>query len=521
MMETAKSFFERISTQLALYLVCTCIVVNYLSQFMGFAFLVGVIFGICSTVIIQVYVLLKLFSYEDYMRKSSEIEENRAYWNDKIKNYHRIRDLKFTYKMVQEEMGVQQLAKNESVTSANHKNELLKVNSEGRIFIDDDSIPREMFIEGVEYENELTVSDNQKMTKSLLDLNDNYSNIMLSSGYNPMELMRKDSIKILSKNTHQHEDDNFEVSFHSRLKNIEFFVKYFITYLGKVIDVEDRMNFNKITSQRSRYKIIKKEVFEIFKKGNKWVQLRFIFAQIEKFHQQNAVFISNGVKGQFEAFLTKNNEKYEEFKAEYESIKNQKYKALNQMDKLQKQHEQSKENLAEVLLQYEKAKKEMIKYDKMLEMEMKAKLAQKAVQDETANVLATKDLIKELRDEMKKATDKYIHNLTLAYKDKLEVFLGALFSLINSFSDLCTEWLTLIDDVLVQDQAESNAEETYRNSIVKRSITNMKRMLEKASPNRQNISFTQLLNENKKITKNSIKQDMNAFKTILKVSLKV
>lgn len=279
------------------------------------------------------------------------------------------------------------------------------LNSEGELVVDDGKMTKERLIE-----------------KSLVDLNDNYSNIMLSSGYTPMELMRKESKRMLNRRTNQNEDENFQVQFESRVKNIDAFVKYFILYLENVIDVENQMRFSSITDQKKRYKAIKRKTFEIFKKGNKWVQLRFIFKQIENLHQLNAVFISNAVKGQLEAFLNKNNEKFSEFKNEYETLKKKKYKTLNLMDDLQKKHEHSKENLDEVLLQYDKAKKQMIKYNHMLEMEMKAKLAQKAVQDEAANVLATKDQIKELRDQMKLSADNFIDDLTYEYRNKLEVF---------------------------------------------------------------------------------------------------
>ena len=279
------------------------------------------------------------------------------------------------------------------------------LNSEGELVVDDGKMTKERLIE-----------------KSLVDLNDNYSNIMLSSGYTPMELMRKESKRMLNRRTNQNEDENFQVQFESRVKNIDAFVKYFILYLENVIDVENQMRFSSITDQKKRYKAIKRKTFEIFKKGNKWVQLRFIFKQIENLHQLNAVFISNAVKGQLEAFLNKNNEKFSEFKNEYETLKKKKYKTLNLMDDLQKKHEHSKENLDEVLLQYDKSKKQMIKYNHMLEMEMKAKLAQKAVQDEAANVLATKDQIKELRDQMKLSADNFIDDLTYEYRNKLEVF---------------------------------------------------------------------------------------------------
>lgn len=99
-METSKSFFQRISTELALYIICTCIAAYWIFQIIGIGFILGVIFGIVSLALGEIYIFIKLFSYEDYLRKSSEIEDNRAYWNDKIKNYHQIRDKTFTFKMV-------------------------------------------------------------------------------------------------------------------------------------------------------------------------------------------------------------------------------------------------------------------------------------------------------------------------------------------------------------------------------------------------------------------------------------
>ena len=91
--------------------------------------------------------------------------------------------------------------------------------------------------------------------KSLYDLNDKNSNIMLTSGYLP--LLKKESLKVVNKVNQIHEDQNFEVQFQSRILKAEDYVKYFIAYYSKVSEVEFQMNFKKIVDQKTKYSITK------------------------------------------------------------------------------------------------------------------------------------------------------------------------------------------------------------------------------------------------------------------------
>ena len=97
-------------------------------------------------------------------------------------------------------------------------------------------------------------------------------------------------------------------------------------------------------------------------------------------HQDNALFIENAVKGQFEAFLQRNLEIFNEYKSSYESIKKLKYAKISEIDTLTAKHSEYKEQLDDLLISYNKAKSSRnTKYDKLLELEMKAMLAQKSL----------------------------------------------------------------------------------------------------------------------------------------------
>jgi hypothetical protein len=188
--------------------------------------------------------------------------------------------------------------------------------------------------------------------------------------------------------------------------------------------------------QKAKYSITKKKNFNIFKKDNKWVQIRYLLKSLEHLHQDNALFIENAVKGQFEAFLLQKTEKFSEHKVSYDELKKLKYQQLDGMNIFKAKHKESKEELDEVLLIYEKAKsKGNTTYNKLLKMEMDAKLAQKSVQDEASNIIEAKEHIKEIRDETKQKTNDILSDLSVAYKDKLETFNSTVFSIINAYSE--------------------------------------------------------------------------------------
>ena len=275
---------------------------------------------------------------------------------------------------------------------------------------------------------------------------------------------------------------------------------------------------NKIVDQKAKYSITKKKNFNIFKKDNKWVQIRYLLKNLEYLHQENAVFIENAIKGQLEAFL---NTKTDEFKAkgeEYEDLKKQKYMKLDQIEDFKAKHKESKAKLDEVLLKYEKAKSKGNKsYTKLLELEMRAKLAQKVVHDETANIMETKESIKELRDEMDVLKKAILSNLSATYKEKLETFTSTIYSVINAYSDCFTEAVNIIDNVLIRDREESQFYTPERTSIMKRGLTNVKNLFEIASPMRQKASYEDLVNEDVKLTKQLMQYNSTAFMKLLKV----
>ena len=98
--------------------------------------------------------------------------------------------------------------------------------------------------EGQKVHNKKQLIKKKVIEKSLHDLNDNNSNIMLSSGYAPLSLSRKESLRMINKGTHKNEDKNFEVQFHSRLNKAETFIKFFIDYYDKVVKIESQTSFN-------------------------------------------------------------------------------------------------------------------------------------------------------------------------------------------------------------------------------------------------------------------------------------
>ena len=150
---------------------------------------------------------------------------------------------------------------------------------------------------------------------------------------------------------------------------------------------------------------------------------------------------------------------------------------------------------------------------------MKAKLAQKAVQDESANLLETKEHIKELREEMKIKKEEILYELSLIYKGKLEIFINSVFSTINAYSDLFTEGINIIDNLLSQDQEESVVEIVERDSIVKRSLTNVRSLFELASPNKKTTANIEDLIKEENKSKDGIKSDSKALINILTVIL--
>lgn len=126
---------------------------------------------------------------------------------------------------------------------------------------------------------------------------------------------------MLNKGTHKNEDMNFEVQFHSRQNKAESFIKFFIEYFEKISKIETQINFSWIIDQKVRSSITKRNTFNIFRKGNKWIQIRYLLKWIEGVHQENATFIDNAVKGQFEAFRLTYSEKFLEFNKDYEALK--------------------------------------------------------------------------------------------------------------------------------------------------------------------------------------------------------
>lgn len=145
---------------------------------------------------------------------------------------------------------------------------------------------------------------------------------------------------------------------------------------------------------------------------------------------------------------------------------------------------------------------------------MKAKLAQKAVQDESANLMETKEHIKELREEMKAKKEEILCELSLVYKDKLEIFINSVFSTINAYTDMFTEGINIIDNLLVEDQEESVVEVVERDSIVKRSITNVKSLFERSSPSKR---ISNDIKDYIKVDKKSLDSIQNDSKALIEI----
>ena len=250
MMDTASSFMDRISAQVALYIVWTGCVVYWFFQFLGFGFIVGVLFGIWATVIFELYLAYKLFNYEDYLKTSDDIDRNRQFWQERIKGYQA---------MIEKDFGE---ASNQPSVDNIEANDHLLINSSMSFSSDDEYEDK---AEGQKVHNKKQLIKQKVIEKSLHDLNDNNSNIMLSSGYAPLSLSRKESLRMINKGTHKNEDKNFEVQFHSRLNKAETFIKYFIDYYDKVVKIESQTSFNWIIDQKIRASITKLSTFNIFK----------------------------------------------------------------------------------------------------------------------------------------------------------------------------------------------------------------------------------------------------------------
>ena len=218
MMETGRSFTDRIGAQAALYIVCTCCISYWFYWFIGFGFLFGVFFGIGATVVFQFYIVYKLFNYEDYLKTSKNIEDNRQFWNDRISGYQELI-----------EKDISELGRKVNTEAK----ESYLINSDFS-FSDDEDMNENILSKKQMFEKKV-------IEKSLHDLNDKNSNIMLASGYT--SLFKKESMKMLNRVNHKNEDKNFEVQFHSRLRNAENYIQFFIKYYTSVSEVEFQMNF--------------------------------------------------------------------------------------------------------------------------------------------------------------------------------------------------------------------------------------------------------------------------------------
>lgn len=249
-MDTASSFMDRISAQVALYIVWTGWAVYWFFQLLGFGFIIGALFGVSTTVVFELYLAYKLFNYEDYLRTSDDIDKNRQFWQERIKGYQAMIEKEFG------EVGSQSNADNKEA------NDHLIINSSMSFSSDDESDDQ---AEGQRIPNKKQLIKKKVIEKSLHDLNDKNSNIMLSSGYAPLSLTRKESLRMINKGTHKNEDKNFEVQFHSRLNRAETFIKFFIDYYDKVVKIESQTSFSWIIDQKLRASISKLSTFNIFK----------------------------------------------------------------------------------------------------------------------------------------------------------------------------------------------------------------------------------------------------------------
>ncbi|CAI2372864.1 unnamed protein product [Moneuplotes crassus] len=497
-METAKDCTNRLGAQAALYIISTCILAYWMYLFIGIGFLVGVSFGITSLLIFELYIAYKIFNYEDYLKTSKDIEDNRLFWKNRLEGYQELID-----------KDISELANNRQTTEP----------KESFALDNDEPGHRE---DAQEFDSPVrTQSEKMKrkvIEKSLHELNDKSSDIMLTSGYAP--LYRKESRRMMNRIIHKNDDKNFEVQFRSRLNKSQSYIRYFIELYSRVTEVEFQMNFKNIVDQKAKYSLTKKKTFHIFKKDSKWVQVRYLLKNLEHLHQENAMFIENAIKGQLEAFLSAKSDEFRTLQDNYDSLKKEKYSTLDRLDTLKLKYEESKTELEETLLKYEKAKsKGSSSYDKILEMEMKAKLAQKTLHDHNTSIVESKENIKELSGEMKNLKEIILTCLSTTCQDKLLTFTSTVHSMIGAYIDCFTEAVSIIEHVLFTDQQESGLVQAERPSIVVRSLSNVNNLFKFASPIRKGQNYDDLVQDDNFQTKASMTIKSEAFMNLLKTTI--
>lgn len=198
-------------------------------------------------------------------------------------------------------------------------------------------------------------------------------------------------------------------------------------------------------------------------------------------------------------------------------MKKLKYSKINEIDALTSKHSEYKQQLDNLLISYNKAKSSRnTKYDKLLELEMKAKLAQKSVQDQMTNIVEAKEHVKELREEMKRKKEEILKNVSAIHKDKLNIFTSTIFSILNAYCEWYGEGIAIIDNLLFQDSTEANLEQIDRPSIMSRGFTNVKNLLTNASPNKRNNDMERFIGT-KTHSQASMKVDADALMEILQV----
>lgn len=104
-----------------------------------------------------------------------------------------------------------------------------------------------------------------------------------------------------------------------------------------------------------------------------------------------------------------------------------------------------------------------------------------------------------------------------AYKEKLDVFTITIQSLLNGYSDCFHECIQVIDNILERDIEDSKYDGVERQSIVARGLTNVKNLLEKATPMRHQNTIDDFIDDEKTHTKASMKTDSQALMQLLKV----
>jgi hypothetical protein len=225
----------------------------------GYGFLLGVIFGILSTVILQLYLAYKLFNYEDYMRTSKEIEDNRLFWKERMAGYQ---------ELIRKEISELGPYNN---SMKDYKKDIFILNSSISFSEEDDPNEKE------DIKSLKQLMKEKVIQKSLYELNDKNSNIMLSSGMAPSKIFKKETLKVLNRGKNENEDDNFEVQFRARFNASERYAKIFIDYYNSVSETEYNIKFKKILDQKARYSLTRRKTFNIFKKGSKWLQIRYAY----------------------------------------------------------------------------------------------------------------------------------------------------------------------------------------------------------------------------------------------------